>query len=72
MSAMLRLVAYLRTVIRRRRHCRHGEHRETVEPFGGYVLRRRCIDCGRTELLGAVVRGTNKISQHWPWERPDA
>ncbi len=53
-------------------HCLIGFHRDTVETFGGYVLRHRCLDCGRLEVLGNVVRGSNKLHSHGKWERDDA
>lgn len=51
--------------------CTYHRHRETVEMTGGSLLRLRCVDCGGTVALGFVVRGSNKIHMHWPWERAD-
>lgn len=55
----------------RETHCAADLHRDTVEAFGGYVLRARCLDCGRVEFLGWVVASVSQRRLH-PWERPDA
>ncbi len=48
--------------------CELGYHRDTVDMTGGYLLHLRCLDCDRVEVLGIVVRVTNKPRPH-PWER---
>lgn len=52
-------------------HCAIDVHRDTLEPAGGYLLQLRCLDCGRTEVLGWVFAGvSNRRPQ--PWEHDDA
>jgi hypothetical protein len=57
---------------RRAVYCRRGQHRETAEMTGGSLLQLRCVDCGLPTPLGWVVRGSNKLHTHFPWERDDA
>lgn len=67
---MRRLIAQLRTARRRARHCRIGDHRETVESAFG-ILQLRCVDCGAHRALGWVFLGVSNRKPH-PWEERDA
>lgn len=55
---------------RRAVYCRRGVHRDSVTCALG-TMHWECVHCGTRAAIGFVFRGSNKIHQHWPWERPD-
>lgn len=56
LRALLRRV-FARTIVERRAPCAHD--RETLDLWGGYALRWRCLDCGETRMAGWVFTGVS-------------